>query len=179
MEIKGSPIKLIGLFLAGLLMTAGSAALAFQWLPARRPDGNSVAWGWIGLVLFGLATAVLLWRLLTVDRTIITITSEGIKDRRLSAAAVPWSGIERLSTAQVRGQRFIVLAVHPSIEKRIRLTLIARLTRGPNRMLGLDGLCISAVGLKVDHDTLFGVCLAHWQAAQGPAAGPEKVASRN
>ena len=179
MEIKGSPIKLIGLFLAGVLMTAGSAAWAFHWLPDRRADGYSLAWGWFGFLFFGLGTAVALWRLLTVDRTIIRITPDGIKDRRLSADVVPWSGIQRLSTKHVSGQRFIMLVVHPSIEKRIRLTLIARLTRGPNRMLGLDGLCISAVGLKVDHDTLFRVCLAHWQAAQGPAAGPEKVASRN
>jgi hypothetical protein len=179
MEIKGSPTKLIGILLGGVLLTATSAALAVHWLPDGRPGDNSVVWGWVGLLFFGLATAVALWRLLTADRTIITITPDGIKDRRLSAAVVPWRAIQRLSTAYISGQRFILLAVNPSIEKRLRLTLVARLSRRPNRMLGLDGLCISAVGLKVDYDTLFRVCLAHWQAAQGPAAGPEKVAPRN
>ena len=168
MEIKGSRIKLIGLFLVGILMTATAAALAFHWLPGRRAGDNSVALGWFGLLFFGLCTAVILWRLLTVGRTVITITPRGIKDRRLSADILPWSGIQRLSTTCIKSQRFIVLAVDPSIEKRLRLALVARLSRGPNRMFGIDGLCISTVGLKVKHDTLFKECMARWQAARNP-----------
>jgi hypothetical protein len=59
-EIQGSRIKLIGLCLVGLLMTATAAALAFGWLPARRAGDNSVAWGWFGLLFFGFCTAVIL-----------------------------------------------------------------------------------------------------------------------
>lgn len=166
MEIKGSPMKLVGLFAAGVLMTTASAALAFRWLPS----GNSVVVGWFGLLFFGLCTVILLWRLLTAGRTVVTITREGIKDARLSGNVVPWRGIQGLSTAQIKRQKFIVLAINPSIEQQLTLTPIARLTRGPNRMLGIDGLCISAAGLKINHDALFKECLAHWQTAQGRAA---------
>jgi hypothetical protein len=166
MEVKGSPMKLIGLFAAGVLMTGISAALAFRWIPSR----NSVVVGWFGLFFFGLCTAILLWRLLTVGRTVVTITPHGIKDARLSADVVPWRGIQGVSTGRIKGQSFIVLAIDPSVEQRLALTPIARLSRGPNRMLGIDGLCISAAGLRISHDALFRACLAHWQTAQRQVA---------
>jgi hypothetical protein len=163
MEVKGSPMKLIGLFAVGVLLTGTSAALAFRWIPSR----NSVVVGWFGLLFFGLCTTILLWRLLTAGRTVVTITSQGIKDARLSGDVVPWRGIQSLSTAQIKRQRFIVLAIDPSIEQQLTLKPIARLSRGPNRMLGINGLCISAAGLQINHDALFKACLAHWQTAQG------------
>jgi hypothetical protein len=162
MEIKGSPAKLIGLLAIGVLMTALSAAVAFRWIPV---GGAAVAWGWAGLLFFGLCTAICFWRLLTAGRTLVTITPRGIKDIRIAADAVPWSGIRDVSTAEIKRQKFIVLAVDPSVEKQLALTRIARWSRGPNRMLGIDGLCVSAIGLKIDHDTLLRACLAHWRAA--------------
>jgi hypothetical protein len=162
MEIKGSPVKLVGLFALGVLMTGVSAALAFRWFPS----GTSAAWGWFGLLFFGLCTALSLWRLLTAGRTVVTISPHGIKDVRLSADVVPWSGVQDISTAKIKRQKFIVIAVEPSIEARLTFTPIARWSRGPNRMLGIDGLCISAIGLKTDHDTLFRECLVHWQAVR-------------
>jgi hypothetical protein len=164
MEIKGSRMKLIGLLAIGMLMTALSAALAFRWFPVAP---SSVAWGWVGLAFFGLCTALCVWRLLTAGRTVVTITPHGIKDVRLAADAVPWRAIQGISTVVVKGQKFIVLAVEPSIEKQLALTLIAKWSRGPNRRLGVDGLCVSAIGLKINHDTLLRACLAPWRAAQG------------
>jgi hypothetical protein len=50
MEIKGSPVKLIGLLAIGVLLTALSAALAFGWIPSpltavamprARPPANA------------------------------------------------------------------------------------------------------------------------------------------
>jgi hypothetical protein len=41
MEIKGSPLKLIGLSAAGVLLTVVSAALAFHWFPS----GDGAIWG--------------------------------------------------------------------------------------------------------------------------------------
>jgi hypothetical protein len=164
MEIKGSPVKLIGLFALGVLMTALSAALAFGWIPAG-PIAEAV--GWSGLVFFGLCTAICLWRLFTANQTIVTITPHGIMDIRVAADVVPWSAIRNVSTAEVQGQQFVVLAVDPSIEQQLALTLVAKWSRGPNRMLGVDGLCVSAVGLRINHDSLFRACSAQWRAATG------------
>ena len=165
MEVKGSPAKLIGLLAIGALATAVSAALAFRWLPATP---RSVVWGWAGLVFFGLCAAICLWRLLTAGRTVVTITPRGIKNVRLAADVIPWSAVQNISTAVVRSQEFIVLTVDSWVEERLALTLIAKLTRGPNRALGIDGLCVSANGLKIDHDALFKACLTHWRAARRP-----------
>jgi hypothetical protein len=170
MEVKGSPAKLIGLLAIGALLTVASAALAFRRLPATP---RSVVWGWVGLAFFGLCTAICLWRLRTAGRTIVTVTPRGIKDVRLTADVVPWSAVRDISTAVVRSQEFIVLAVDPSFEQRLALTLIAKWTRGPNRALGIDGLCVSAIGLKIDHDALF-------ESMLDPLAGgtPSKVSNR-
>jgi hypothetical protein len=165
MEIKGSPAKLIGLLAIGVLMTALSAALAFRWLPVTP---RAVPWGWFGLVFFGLCTVICVWRLLTAGRTVVTITPQGIKDVRLAADVVPWRAVRDISTAVVKSQKFIVLAVEPSIDKQLSLTRIAKWSRGPNRALGADGLCVSAIGLKIGHDALFKACLANWRAARGP-----------
>jgi hypothetical protein len=164
MEIKSSPVKLIGLFAISVLLTALSAALAFGWFPA---DPVIVGVGWFGLAFFGLSIAVAVWRLLTAAQTVVTITPGGIKDIRVAADIVPWNAVRDVSTAEVAGQKFIVLAVDPSIEKQLVLTRAAKWSRGPNRMLGVDGLCVSAIGLKIDHDALFRACMAHWRAAHG------------
>jgi len=106
MEIKGSPVKLIGLLPIGVLLTALLAALAFHWMPAGP---TAVTVGWFGLVFFGLCTAVCLWRLLTAGQTVVTITPSGIKDVRLAADVVPWNawlppvGIVRVRTRGSEG----------------------------------------------------------------------------
>jgi hypothetical protein len=138
--------------------------MAFQWMPASP---IVVAVGWFGLLFFGLCTAIAVWRLLSAGQTVVTITPHGIKDVRLAADVVPWNAIRDVSTAEVAGQKFIVLAVDPSIEKQLALTRAAKWSRGPNRMLGVDGLCVSAIGLKLDHDGLVGACVAQWRAARG------------
>jgi hypothetical protein len=165
-EIKGSPMKLIGLVAIGVLLTGLSAALAFRWLPAGP---IAVAGAWFGLAFFGLCLAVAVWRLLGVAQTVVTIMPHGIKDIRVAADVVPWGAVRAVSTADVADQKFVVLAVDPSVEERLALTPAARWTRGPNRVLGVDGLCVSAIGLKIDHDALFKTCLAYWRAARGPS----------
>jgi hypothetical protein len=123
-------------------------------------------------LFFGPCTALAFWKLLTAGRTVVTISPDGIKDIRLAADILPWSGVRNISTAKLERQKFIVLAVEPSTEERLPLTRMARWTRGPNRMLGIDGLCVSAIGLKINHDALLRTCLAYWQAAhQGSPRG--------
>jgi hypothetical protein len=164
MEIKGSPTRSIGLLAAGVPMTVISAALALRWIPGSP---ITIAFGWIGLTLFGLCTVVGLWRLLTAGRTVVTITPDGIMDTRLAADAVPWSSVRDISTVTIKRQQHVVLAIEPSVEARLELTPIAKWSRGLDRAFGIDGLCVSAQGLKINHDQLLHACLAHWRAAGG------------
>jgi hypothetical protein len=165
-EIKGSPAKLLRLAAIGVAMTATSAALAFRWIPGIEPGSLQEFVGYVSLVFFGLCMVICLRRLMTAGRTVITITPDGIRDIRVAAELIPWSRIRAISLAEIRKQRFLVLAVDPEFERQLTLTTIARWSRGPNRALGFDGLCIGAQGLRIDDKTLFGLCTDHAEAAR-------------
>jgi hypothetical protein len=163
--IESSPAKLFGLVGLGLLMTVCAIFVAF--VPGVDLFGKIVG-GYFGIVFFGLCTCVAVSRLLKSPRTVITISPEGICDRRVAAALIPWSAVTRISTWSYRGRnRCVVLALKPGVEARLGLTRVARWTRGANRALGADGLCIMPAGLKVDYDTLLKLCQDYAQQAHG------------
>jgi hypothetical protein len=164
--IESSPTKLLVLVGLGLLMTAGAIAVAL--LPGTSSIGKIVG-GYFGSVFFALCTATAFWRLVASRGPVITISPEGIRDTRVAAAVIPWSAITGVSTWTYRGQKVMVLAVRPGIEERLGLTRIARWTRGANRALGADGLCVTASGLKIDYDTLFETTLDYLRRARESA----------
>jgi hypothetical protein len=46
--------------------------------------------------------------------------------------------------------------------------VIARWTRGANRALGADGLCVTAQGLKIDYPALLATCMDYWRKGKEP-----------
>lgn len=153
-EIYGSPMKYIGLAVLGIVMTAGSAALAFRWFGDPAPGSFEQFIGYVGLVFFGLCTVLIVWRVLTSQGPVVTITPDGIRDTRVAAELIPWTAINNISTWTHSGQKIMVLAVDPEVESQLTLTRIAKWTRGANAALGADGLCVTAQGLKNDYDSL-------------------------
>jgi hypothetical protein len=136
---------------------AAAIVTVMSGVVARHPDPGfgvvTIAFGVAGVVFFGMCTALLIWRLLTT-RVVLTLAPEGIRDVRLAREFIPWSAIEGVSIYTMAGQRCVVLKVAPEVERRLTLTRIARWTRGGNRALGADGLCISAQGLEIELDAL-------------------------
>lgn len=61
----------------------------------------------------------------------------------------------------------MVLALDPAAEAKLTLPLLARLTRRPNRWLGVDGLCIGVQDLNIDFDTLRNATIAYARAHGG------------
>lgn len=169
-EIENAPAKMLRLIGLGVLMTAVSAALAFRWIPGIGPGSYGEFIGYCGLVFFGFCTVVALWSLLTTRGPVVTIAPDGIRDRRLTSDLIPWGAIRGISTWEYRGQKAMVLAVDPSVEARLALTRMARWTRGANRALGADGLCVTAQGLKIDYATLLATCMDYWQAKRSEGA---------
>ena len=151
--IEGSPRQLFVLVGVGALMTAASLAVALQSGISHK------IWGYFGTAFFGLCTVVSLWRLLISSRPVITISPEGLHDTRVASAPIPWSAVTGISTWESFGVRAMVFAVKPTVEDGLGLTTVARWTRGVNRAIGADGLCISASGLKIDYDTLLQTCM--------------------
>jgi hypothetical protein len=169
-EISGSPWKMLGLSVLGVMMTGLSAAIALHLFPGMQVDAFHQLTGYAGAVFFGFCTVLGFWRLFTTSGPVVTITPEGIRDTRVAREFIPWSAIKRISTWEHSGQKVMVLAVNPDVERRLTLTAIARWSRGANRALGADGLCITAQGLRTDYETLFATSLAHAQGAGGPGS---------
>lgn len=165
LEIAGSPAKLMLLLAAGVLMTLLSAAVAFQWIEDDvLPKAVALIAGYVGAVFFSLCTLVIAWRLVKTRGPVVTISPEGVRDVRVAAGVIPWRAVQSIGTWEFAGQKVMVVAVDPAVEKALGLTMIAAWSRGPNRALGADGLAITAQGLKIDYGTLLATCQEYWQA---------------
>jgi len=60
----------------------------------------------------------------------------------------------------------MVLVLKPGVMEQLPLTFLARWSRIPNRLLGVDGLVIAATALNVDYQTLLDKSLAYLRAQQ-------------
>ena len=152
-EIQGSPVKLFALTILGMGMTVLSALVAFQYIPVEDGSFNQFM-GWIGMLFFGLATAIGISRLFTFNKTVVTLSSAGLHDTRVSARPVPWDSIQDIGVWEMQRQKIIVISVPPETEASIGLTRMARWSRAANAKLGADGLCFSAAGLSMRHEAL-------------------------
>mgnify|MGYP003497707592 FL=1 len=152
-DIQGSPLKLIGLVVLGIIMTGLSGAIALGYIPVAA-GGIRQFFGWAGLLFFGAALAIGFYRFATVSKIVVTLSPDGLHDIRVSERPVPWEAIADVGVWTMHEQNIIVLAVPPDVEARIGLTRMARWSRGANAKLGADGLCISATGLKIGHKDL-------------------------
>lgn len=175
LDIAASPWQLVGLGLTGAGMTALGGALAFRLLPNGPAAGSLGQFvGYAAILFFSLCTGILLWRALTARGPVVTMTLHGIRDSRVATDFIPWTAVRHISTWTNSGQKIMVLAVDPDVENRLALTWIARMSRGANRSLSIDGLCVTAQGLKMSYDDLLGSCMAYATAAheRAPAFDP-------
>jgi hypothetical protein len=165
LEIHQSLAKMLRALVLGVAMTLLCAAIAFHVLPNVRAGSIQEFGGYLGLVLFGFATLFGLWRMLVQPGTVVVLSPSGLLDRRLCADAIAWTAIRNISTWQYRKQRFMILVVDPEYERGLRLTRMARWTRGANRALGADGLCIATAGLTINHEAMLEASLRYARIA--------------
>lgn len=171
-EFSYSPLRMIGLALAGVGMTALSL-FAARMMPA---DAQQVV-AWFGVLFFGLCAVLALLRLLR-DRgkAIVRLTDSGFTDIRLAPAEIPWSAIRDIGTGDVMGQKFLVLDVEPEVESALPMRRAARLSRAANAKLGMNGLTTTAQGLPVSHDRLLALCSERLrEAAQRGTTAPARA----
>ena len=172
LHIAYSKLKLAKVAVAGVTLVAVSAALAFDWSPGETGSVFARAIGWIGLLFFGLCLGAVIRRFFAGRGDVVTMTSEGLIDRRVGADLIPWRAIEAVDVWEYSNQKAIVLKLDPTVEKSLNLGPMTKWSRRPNRALGADGLCIASMGLSVGHDQLLHEIRARVHAAQSdPAAG--------
>lgn len=171
-EFGTSPAQTVRLTLLSLLMTAASAALL---LVDDEPVLTVV--GVVGALFFGWCGVMWVRRALTHRGAVVTISAEGFRDVRVARETVPWSDVLEIGTWSSSGQQVMVLRVPDEVWDRLTLSAIARTSRRANRALGADGLAITAQGLRVRYEQLFGATVqaasAAWQA--GGEGGPRTV----
>jgi len=160
-EIRQSPWEMLKLLAIGVGFVACSIFIAYQ--------GNIfyLAIGIFGVAFFGGLTLFVLWRLLTLVGPVVTVSPSGVRDRRVAADTIPWSAITGISTWSAYNQPAIIVAVRPDVEKRLRMTMVTRMTRRANASLGADGLAIGSQGLSIGPDELLAMLTAYWQRAGG------------
>lgn len=156
-EVRQSPWEMLKLLAIGVTFVACSIFIATQ--------GNIfyIVVGWFGILFFGALTVLVLWRLQTSMGPVVIVSPTGLRDKRVAADLIPWSVITDISTWSAYNQPSIIVAVEPAVEKRLRLSLITRMTRRANASLGADGLAIGSQGLGMGHDELIGAIMAYWQ----------------
>lgn len=163
-EFHASPTRLLTLLAFSAMSTAIAAALAFRLFPNTPDDPAMVSAGYSGLVFFTFCAAVAIWRLYAQRGPIVIVAPAGLRDVRVAAEPIPWRAIKSISIAQMQRQTVLLIAIDPADEARLGLTRVARWMRGANRAHGVDGLVVSAHGLKVGYPTLFYTCRDYWEA---------------
>jgi hypothetical protein len=172
LHIAYSKLKLAKVVACGVGLVAVSAALAFDWLPGEGGSVFARAVGWIGLLFFGLCLGALVWRFFASRGDVVTITSEGLIDRRVASGLIPWRAIKAIDVWEYSGQKVVVLKLDPEVEKGLELRRETKWSRNLNRALGADGICIASMGLSVGHDQLLHEIRARVDAAhREPNAG--------
>lgn len=150
--------------LAGLALGAAGAAgvLAIGLAIGRAEPVFAILASVSGLVLLGLLglearTAWLLWR---EPDPILTIGPEGLWDRRLSPAPIPWAALDwqRVTVTQ---KRRAVDAVRFDTDAPERTRFHARLLARLNARFGYVPYAVMQIGLDTTTDAIAAACARH------------------
>jgi hypothetical protein len=173
LHFRQSRIKLLGLCVLCVAMTATLAALGHDFVP----NGFSQSWHLkfrLMAPLFGLVTLVPLWLLAKAHQRGIVLTRTGVTDHRISAQEIPWLAIDAVSEGRHFSSHFVVLRLADARDApRSILQDLNSLLLG----LSANERTVSAAGLDVSHGTLVEAILAAWRAARerGPAADARRA----
>lgn len=164
-EIGYSPLKMLGLAMLFLTLSAAAGGVAFGLILDIAPNSARRFVGWLGFLFFGLATGVICWRGATQRSPILTLSPCGILDTRVAPEVIPWRAVHTVSTWSAYCQKSMVLGIDPALMARLSLTRHARWTRNANRLFGLDGVWVQLQGLKIRYRDLLAAAIAYREAA--------------
>jgi len=162
LEIGASRWKQWALVLAGIAMTGLCFAIALGVV--GRIDASVAILGWIGTVFFGLALFVAIRSAITLRGAVLTLSPQGIRDVRIAGEFFPWGQIADISSWTNRSQKFVILKPDAELEARLWQGGYAKWMRRISKLLGANGIAITAQGLKTDYASLRDACEAYWHA---------------
>jgi hypothetical protein len=168
LQFPQSRLKLFGICVMCVAVTAALAGMGYDWMPNPLTDGRSERFRFMA-PLFGLITLYPFYLLVNANKKGITLTRTGVADHRISSQEIPWLGIEAVREGRNVSSRFIVLQLADA-----KYTPESLLQSLESMALGLgeSQRTISAGGLKVSHAMLVEAILAGWQSARHPRPAP-------
>ena len=164
-EVSASALQLLGSLALTVLASLGIAAAV--WLNA--PILTTTA-----LIAFLIGTAVLIGLSFVLARLmfrssepVVTISPEGVCDRRLSADLVSWRDIEDIRPRRNHQAPVIELVLRKEADKAMTYKPLPRLLRSYHRLSNSVRFAVSAHGLKIGHRQLLETLKAYAEA-HGP-----------
>lgn len=159
--MAGLLISALGFVVLGLAVVTGQLSGA-----SSSSNDMRTFFGYLSILFFGGASLIIARQWLGASGPVVVLTDSGITDTRIAREEIPWSSIRNLAMWQYGRQKSLVLTIDPAVEAGLTLTRMARWSRGPNRSLGVDGLCVASNGLNTSFEDLARIVTAKYQAAR-------------
>lgn len=145
-------------------MTVLSFLIAWPVLDDVRPGSFQQFAGWVGVILFGVVTALILARSFGTNRPTLTLSPQGFIFSGASPDLIPWSAVTGVKQWRAQKQSMLVVGVTEDIWRSPNIKRIARWTRSANQRLGVDGLAIPSTGMPVKFDVMMAAFLTYLNA---------------
>ncbi len=169
-EISASGVQLLGSF--ALTVLAGLGIGTAVWLNAEILTTVAFIAFLIGTaVLVGLSF-VLARLMLRSNMPVLTISPEGVCDRRLSSDTVSWHDIDDIRPRRNHQAHVIELILSNEADTALTYKPLPRLLRSYHRLSSSVRYAVSAHGLNISHKQLLEILEAYAQA-HAPAHEPE------
>ncbi len=158
MDEKPKPVEVYLPQLRMFAILACSAAFfAFSVFrtSSASTSGRDQFYGPVGIVVFGLALIVVIWRMISTQGPVLTLSDTGIRDVRILENEVPWTAVRNVREwRDGDGFKYLVLDVDPGALPGIRMTRVARTVNYPFVPVSEDGVIFAAAWLPIDFETL-------------------------
>jgi hypothetical protein len=141
MECHATLARTIGLIVLAVGMTAVS------FLVTWMEDPIAIVSGWIGTVFFGLCTGKLVLEAVR-GGALITISEEGIDDRRHGFGLIPWDDIQAVWIQSMGVNRFLCVGVADPQRYLARLSGLRRMAARANAGLGFSPITLNFTALR-------------------------------
>ncbi len=168
LEIARSDSGLSIMIGAGFLLTFLSSTVAFGWWGAV--GASETATGYVGVLLFCLATCRLIWMLPTARGPVVIISPYGVRDLRIGNEFLLWDSITEVTSDERHGSKVVVLKLTPALQHQFGCTRTRRQARLGIRETSVDHIVVSPEGLATSFDALLRTCRAFHAASEQHAA---------
>jgi len=134
-------------FIWACFVVAVACALLATGVIEIEPLRPFQPFAFVGMLMFGLGiVGGVIW--LTRFKPILEVTTEGLRDRRLSTDIIPWAGIASVTVSDRRRRQVLQLSINVEVADRMMRTRAQT-----SQMKGRD-VSISMVGLSGTFDDL-------------------------